>query len=92
MKLSISHYDGEMNRRLTVGVLMTTELRSSVNWEVLANIKPRSVLKSNSPSSFLEASYPHPRREFKLLKREIVYNFDVMKFNIKCLGGNFFTS
>ena len=71
---------------------MTTDVRSSVDWEFLAaNLKPtrRSVLISNSPSSsslFSEVSYPHPWREFKLLKREMVYNFDSMKLKIRCLG------
>ena len=60
---------------------MNTDVRSSVDWELLANLKPRSVRKSNSS----EVSYPHPWREFKLLKREIVYNFDAMKLKIKCL-------
>ena len=65
---------------------MTTDVRSSVDWELLANLKPTSVHKSNSTSSFSEVSYPHPWREFKLLKREMVYNFDATKLKTKCLG------
>ena len=78
-----------MDRGLTVGVLMTTDVRSSVDGELLANLKPRSVLRSNSPSLSLEASYPRPWREFKLLKREMVYNFDEMKSKARYLGKNF---
>ena len=51
--------------------------------ELLTNLKPSSV----SSSLFSEVSYPHPWREFKLLKREEVYNFDVMKFKRRYLGG-----
>ena len=68
---------------------MTTDVPSIVDWdwdsELLANLKPRSVLKSNSPLLFSEVSYPHPWREFKLLKREEVYNLDVMVFTRRCL-------
>ena len=79
--------DGEKkNRGLTGGIVVTTDVRSTIDWGLLANLKPRSVLKSNSPSTlFSEVSYPHPCREFKLLKREEVYNFDVMKFKRRYL-------
>ena len=72
-------------RRLTGGVVMTTDDRSSVDWELLANLRPTSVHQMNSTSSFSEVSYPHPWREFKPLKRERVYNFDAMKLKTKCL-------
>ena len=64
---------------------MTIDDRSSVDWELLANLKPTSVHQMNSTSSFSEVSYPHPWREFKPLKRERVYNFDAMKLKTKCL-------
>ena len=64
---------------------MTTDVPSIVDRELLANLKPRLLLKSNSPSLFSEVSYPHPWREFKLLKREEVYNLDVMVFRRRCL-------
>ena len=67
--------------------MTTADVRSTVDWEVLAlaNLKPDSLFKSNSPSLFSEVSYPRPWREFKLLKREVVYNFDVMTFKRRCL-------
>ena len=66
---------------LTSGVVRTTDdVRG-----LLTNLKPRSV---KSSSSFSEVSYPHPRREFKLLKSEEVYNFDVMKFKRRYLKKN----
>ena len=52
----------------------------------MKNLKLRFGPKSNSP--FSEVSYPHPWREFKLLKREVVYNFDVMKCKRRYLGKN----
>ena len=63
---------------MTGGVAVITDVRSTVDWELLANLRlmPRSVFKLNAPSLFSEVSYPHPWREFKLLKREVVYNFD----------------
>ena len=64
---------------------MNTDVRSSVDWDLLANLKPKSVCKSNSTSLSSDVSYPHPWREFKLLKREMVYNFDAMKLKTKCL-------
>jgi hypothetical protein len=75
--VNVSRHDGEKNRRLTDGAAMTTDVPSTVDWELLANLKPRSVLKL---SLFSEVSYPHPWREFKLLRKEEVYNFDVMQF------------
>ena len=73
------------NRGLTGGVLMTTDVPSSVDGELQANLKPRSVIELDSPSLSSEVSYPHPWREFKLLKREVVYNFDVIKFKRRFL-------
>jgi hypothetical protein len=78
LMVSLCHHNGKTN---------STEDVSSTDWELLTNLKPRSVLKSNSSSLFLEVSYPHPWREFKLLKREEVYNFDVMKFKRRYLKG-----
>ena len=77
-----------MNRELTDDVVMTTDVRSNVDWELLANLKPNlrsPALKTISPSSFSEVSYPHPWREFKLLKREVVYIFDLIKFKRRYL-------
>ena len=79
------------NRGLTGGVVvMTTDVRSLAavdsDWELLANLRPKLVLRSSSPSLFSEVSYPHPWRAFKLLKREEVYNFDVMKCKRRYLG------
>lgn len=68
------------------GAVMTNDVRST-DWELLTNLKPRSFRNSSSFKLVSEASYPHPRREFKLLKREEVYNFDVMKFKRRYLGG-----
>ena len=64
---------------------ITTDVRSTIDWRGVTNLMPRSVLKSNSPLLFSEVSYPHPWREFKPLKREEVYNFDVMKFKRRYL-------
>ena len=64
---------------------MSTDDVRSTDWGLLANLKPMPVLKSNSSSLFSEVSYPYPWREFKLLKREVVYNFDVMKFKRRYL-------
>ena len=84
--VSVSRHDGEKKHRgLTGGVVMITDVCSTIAWELPANLKPSSVLKSNSPSLFSEVSYPHPRREFKLPKREKVYNFDVMMFKRRYL-------
>ena len=82
---------GKKNRGLTGGLVisMTTDsdVPPIVDWVVLANLKPSmSNLESNSPSLSLDVSYPHPLREFKLLKREEVYNLDVMVFKRRCLG------
>jgi hypothetical protein len=85
--VSVSLDDGKKNRGLTGGVLMTTDFSSTVDWELLANLNPRSMLKPNSPSLSSEVSYPHPWREFKLLNREEVYNFDVMQLKRRYLGG-----
>jgi hypothetical protein len=81
----VSRHDGEKNTGLTGGVVMTDVL--TVDWELLANLKPRSELKSISSSLLLvsEVSYPHPWREFKLLKREEVYNFDKIRFKTRFL-------
>ena len=94
LKLRVSRYDGKTERGRTVGVLMTTDVRSesSVDWGLLANPKPKSVLRSNSPSLFSKVSYPHPWREFKLLKREVVYNFDATKSKARYLRGKKITS
>ena len=43
------------------------------------------MLKSDSPSLFSEVSNPHPSREFKLLKRDVVYIFDLIKFKRRYL-------
>ena len=68
---------------------MTADVRSTVNWEEFANLKPVLALKSTTSLQFKfsEASYPRPRREFKLPKREVVYNFDVTKFKRRYLRG-----
>jgi hypothetical protein len=88
--VSVSRHDEKRNRGLTGGgvVIMTTDVRSTIVREMLANLKLRSesVLKSKSPSLVSEVSYPHPWREFKLLKREEVYNFDVMTLKRRYLG------
>lgn len=69
---------------LTGDVAITTDVRSTVDSESVANLKPSSTFKSHS-SVFSETSYPRPLREFKLLKREVEYNFDVMKFKMRYL-------
>ena len=89
--VSVSRHDEKKNRGLTSGVVMTmtTDVRSTIDWCGVTNLILRSVLKSklsNCPSLFSEVSYPHPRREFKLHKREEVYNFDVMKFKRRNLN------
>lgn len=84
--VSVSGHDEIKNRGLTGGVVMTTDVRSTVVWELLENLKPRSVFKPNSSSLlFAEVSYPHPWRELRLLKREDVYNFAVTKFKRRYL-------
>ena len=83
--VSVSCHDGKKNRGLTGGVVMTIDVRSTIAWELRANLRSKSVLKSNTSSLFSKLSNPHPRREFKLLKREVVYNFDVMKFKRRYL-------
>ena len=80
---------GKRISRRTDGVVMTTDVRSTVDssWEELKNLKSRVALKSTTSLLLSEVSYPRPRREFKLLKREVVYNFDVTKFKRRYLGG-----
>jgi hypothetical protein len=88
--VSVSCHDGKKNRGLTGGVVMTTDVSSAIAWELPANLKPSSLLKSNSPSLSSEVSYPHPWREFKLAKREKVYNFDVMTFKRRYLKNKYY--
>ena len=67
--------------RLTGGAAAIIDVWPVV--ELLANLKPLSMPNSNVFSE--EASYPHPWREFKLLKKEDVYNLDVTKLKMRYL-------
>jgi len=61
-----------------------TDVRSIIDSESLANLKlPRLVDTSLELS---DVSYPHPWREFKLLKREDVYILDATMIKRRYLG------